>query len=204
MKTEKLSAATNDAKDRIEAGRPYTAIVEVTGVAPIIFHRWSPEDHGEKQRARKGSSASKVDNVETYVWRDKAGNLCLPGENLRMAMIGAAKYRKDPRSPRANATALFKAGVVVTTELASFGVQVWDYLDTRRAIVQRAGIQRVRPALQPGWVLTFELSVILPEYIDPTLLQEVIADAGRFCGFCEMRPTYGRFQVTRFEIKPEV
>ena len=83
-------------------------------------------------------------------------------------------------------------------------MQVWDYLDTRRAIVQRAGIQRVRPALQPGWILTFELSVILPEYIDPTLLQEVIADAGRFCGFCEMRPTYGRFQVTRFEIKPEV
>ena len=45
----------------------------------------------EKAKAAKGSAAKKSDNVESYVWRDGEGNICLPGEYLRGAIVAAAK-----------------------------------------------------------------------------------------------------------------
>jgi len=99
---------------------------------------------------------------------------------------------------------LFKAGVVSLTDLASLGVKDWDYLDRRRVMVQRNGITRVRPAMLKGWKATFLLQVLLPEYIDPQMLNEVIQQAGRFVGIGDFRPTYGRFVVTKFEVLRQI
>ena len=57
----------------------------------------------EKAKAAKNSKAKKTDNLETYVYRCDNGNLGIPGEYLRGSVINAAKYRQDPRSPRASA-----------------------------------------------------------------------------------------------------
>jgi hypothetical protein len=198
-----LSHLDNDGAIRMEMGRPYRAIVVIKGVAPLIFHRWSPGDQSVKGTTRKGGISSKTDNVESYVFRNDAGQLCLPGEYFRQAIIGASKFRKDPRSPRASAVTLFKAGLVCANELSSLGVEAWDYLDTRRAIIQRSAISRVRPALHAGWEATFELDVILAEYIEPSLLQDAVSDAGRFIGVGDFRPTHGRFQTIRFDIERE-
>ena len=51
------------------------------------------------------------------------GLLCIPTEYFRMALIGAAKFKQDPRSPRKSAMDLFKAGVANLTDLCSLGVQ---------------------------------------------------------------------------------
>src|SRR3990167_8069522 len=189
-KVTAMGPLDNDAKWRIEAGRPYRAVIQVVGTAPLIFHRWSGSDVGEKANGRKGSAVSKTDNVESYVYRNLSGGLCLPGEHFRQATINAAKFRTDPRSPRANATALFKAGLVSVDELCDLGVAAWDYLDTRRAIIQRNAINRVRPALHSGWKTTVLFDVLLAEYIDPSFLQDVITDAGRFVGVGDFRPTH--------------
>jgi hypothetical protein len=42
--------------------------------------------------------------------------------------------------------------------------------------------------------------VNLPEYIPPDGLLDVIVNAGRLVGVGDSRPTYGRFQVVRFEL----
>lgn len=51
-----------------------------------------------------------------------------------------------------------------------------------------------------GWRTTVHLQVILPEYVDPTFLQEVMTNAGKLCGVGDFRPTFGRFQITRFAV----
>src|SRR5262249_21208292 len=113
-----------------------------------------------KARAAKNSRGKKVDDVESYVYRNDENELCIPGEYLRGAIVNAAKFRQDPRSPRKSAMDLFKAGVAVTTSLASLGVTEWDYLDKRRVMVQRNGINRVRPAMRAGWKVEFEILVV--------------------------------------------
>lgn len=124
----------------------------------------------------------------------------IPSEYLRGSIIHAAKFRQDPRSPRKSAMDLFKAGIVSLTTLAPLGVDKWDYEHKCRVQVQRNGITRTRPAMKSGWKAAFELMVNLPEYIQPEVLHEVISNAGRLVGMGDFRPTYGRFQVTRFEV----
>lgn len=197
-KITKLSEVTNGAERIIEAGMPYVATVTITGSADFLFHRWNCEAVDEKAKAAKGSKAKKSDDVESYVYRNEAGELCIPGEYLRMAVIGAAKFRQDPRSPRKSAMDLYKAAVVPLTPLASLGKKEWDYEDRRRVVVQRNGINRTRPAMKAGWSVEFDIQVLIPEYVDPNALRETIETAGRLIGIGDFRPTYGRFGITGF------
>jgi hypothetical protein len=195
-----LSPVSDDADEEITATQPYTAEVTIRGSAAILFHRWSNEAVAEKAAAAKGSKAKKSDDLKSYVYRCPNGNLGLPGEYLRQAIIGAARFRQDPRSPRKSAMDLFKAGVVSLTELADLGVKDAEYIDRRRVLIQRNAITRERPALREGWEATIEVMVLLPEYIDRATLHEVITNAGRLIGVGDFRPTYGRFQVTQFKV----
>jgi hypothetical protein len=197
-KKDNLSEVTNDAESSFMA--PYIAEFTIKGTAALLFHRWSNEEVEAKSKAAKGSATKKTDNLESYIYQNEVGEICLPGEYVRQALIHAAKYRQDPRSPRKSAMDLFKAGVVSLTELASLGVDEWDYLDKRRVVIQRSAITRTRPAMLPGWEATFQFQVLLPEYIDSAMLQDVLVQAGRLVGVGDFRPTYGRFSVNKFEV----
>ena len=190
---------TNGAVHAIESNMPYAATFKVEGVAPFLFHRWNVESVEAKANAAKGSKAKKSDDVDNYVYRDADGNLAIPGEYFRMALVGAAKFKQDPRSPRKSAMDLFKAGVAVLDEYCSLGVGDWDYLDRRRVMVQRNGVTRDRPAMRAGWTVEVTLSVLLPEYISQQLLNETMQAAGRLIGVGDFRPSMGRFLVTSFE-----
>lgn len=194
----KIVEPTNGAVGAIAHSFPYTVTVSIEGAADFLYHRWNPESVEAKASAAKGSAAKKNDDVESYVYRNDSGELCIPGEYLRQAIIAAAKFRQDPRSPRKSAQDLFKAAVVTLTPLASVGKKEWDYLDKRRVVIQRNGVNRVRPALRIGWTATFDIMVNLPEYVDRTILRETIESAGRLVGLGDFRPTYGRFGIVAF------
>ena len=191
---------TNGAKATIDLTQPYTVNVTIKGTADILFHRWNCESVAEKSAAAKGSKAKKTDDVESYVYRNDEGELCVPGEYLRGAIINAAKFRQDPRSPRKSAMDLFKAGVISLTQLASLGVKAWDYMHQCRVCVQRNSITRSRPAMKAGYEIEVQLMVNLPEYISPAMLNETISAAGRLIGIGDFRPSYGRFVLVKFDV----
>lgn len=193
-------APSNGAHNGISAQEPYRVEVTIKGVAPILFHRWNCESVESKSKAKKGSAEKKTDDVESYVYRNEKGELAIPGEYLRGAIVGAAKFMQDPRSPRKSAADLFKAAVVSLTPLASLGVKTWDYLDKRRVCIQRNAVTRSRPAMAEGWQCSFVLMVGLPEYIDEHMLNAVIQQAGKLIGLADFRPSYGRFNVVEFKV----
>ena len=195
-----LGDPSNDAEGTVIASAPYTARVTIEGTSALLWRRWSCDDVAAKAAATKGSAAKKTDNIETFVWRNDKGNICLPGEYLRCAVNVAAKYRQDPRSPRKSAMDLFRAGIVCMTELADLKVKSWDYVDRRRVTVQRNGVTRERPGMNKGWRATVDLMILTPEYITASLLREVIVDAGRLVGVGDFRPTFGRFSISQYEI----
>jgi len=197
-KAVRVKDGTNGAKEIIDLSIPYIASVTIAGSSDFLFHRWNNEAVAEKAASAKGSKAKKSDNVESYVYRLDDGTLAIPGEYLRQAIIHSAKFKQDPRSPRKSAMDLYKAGVVALTNLATLGSSDWDYLDSRRVTVNKAGVTRTRPAMSAGWEVTFDFLVNLPEYINPNDLREVIEQAGRLIGIGDFRPTYGRFGVVKF------
>jgi hypothetical protein len=190
-----LSPVSNDGLAVIQGTMPYAVSFTLQGTSAMLFHRWSVEGIAEKAAAAKGSAAKKTDDIDSYVWRTDLGEIALPGEYVRQAVIMAAKFRQDPRSPRKSAMDLYKAAVVSLTELSSLGVQTWDYVDQRRVMIQRSGVTRMRPAFMAGWSADFDFQILLPEYVPGKDLLDVLVNAGRLIGVGDFRPTYGRFAV---------
>lgn len=199
-------APTNGAVETIGSSEPYVATIIIKGVSDLLFHRWNCEAVEAKGNAAKGSKAKKTDNIESYVYRDDDGVLCLPGEYVRQAIIHAAKFRQDPRSPRKSAMDLYKAAIVslsplspITSHAGKF-LETWEYEHKCRVTIQRSGITRTRPAIKAGWAVETQLAVLLPEYVRPNDLHDVLTNAGRLVGLADFRPTYGRFQIASFDI----
>jgi hypothetical protein len=199
-KVTALSNVSNDAKLDIEIQTPYMIEAKIEGTSAMLFHRWSVEAVEEKANAAKGSKSKKTDNVESYIYRDEKGHVAVPSEYFRQAIIHAAKFKQDPRSPRKSAMDLFKAGIATIGELCSLGVKEPDYMDRRRVVIQRNGITRTRPAMLAGWKCAVSLQVLLPEYINPAMMNETLQYAGRIVGVGDFRPSFGRFMVTGFDV----
>jgi len=191
---------TNGEESFIEMQKPYRVEIELEGVCPMLFHRWNNESVAAKSRAKKGSIEKKTDDTESFMWKDEKGFLCVPGEYVRQAVIHAAKYEQDPRSPRKSMMDLMKAALVSLTELASLGVKEPDYVDMRRVVIQRSSVTRSRPAMRTGWKAVFVLMINLPEYIPAPRLNHLIQQAGRIGGLGDFRPSFGRYNVNRFEV----
>lgn len=198
-----LPEILNGVENSVKFETPYVVNVEIIGACPLIFHRWSNEGVAAKAAAKKGSKEKKSDNVEEFVYRDEDGHICLPGEYLRMAMVYAAKFKQDPRSPRKSAFDLFKAGIIPLTEMAKIngGTDKWDFIDQRRVLIQRNAITRMRPSFLKGWSAEVDIMVNTPEYIDYQMFSEVLSTAGRLIGVGDFRPTYGRFDIARCSIQ---
>lgn len=193
----------NAANVDIEQSTPYIARVTLEGVSALLFHSYNNEAVAEKAKAAKGSAAKKTDNLESYAHRTADGLLGIPGVALTEAIANAGRSKPDPRSPRKAMRDLLRATVLPLQDVAPFEsrTQTWDYEDARRAVVQRAAVTRIRPAMRTGWRCTFELLINAPEYLPPTTLLTLINDAGRFVGLLDFRPTFGRFVVVHFEIE---
>ena len=180
--------------------QPFTVEVVIEGTAPIMFHRYDCDAMEAKGRAKKGSIEKKTDDLESYCYRvPETGELGFPSANLKMAILQSAKFSQDPRSPRKSAMDIFKAGIKISPEVASFGIKAWDYVDRRGVVVNHGRVPRSRPCLKSNWRATYFIQVILPEYISDKFLYEVLARTGKTIGIGELRPDLGTFQIVKFE-----
>jgi hypothetical protein len=183
----------------VELSSPFVAEVSIEGTEPILLHRYDCESVAAKGAARKGSKEKKSDNLESYVYRNEKNQIVIPGINFKACLCETAKFSQDPRSPRKSARDLFRAGIKVVND-ASFGHVNWEYVDKRKVSVQRNAVTRQRPAFGPGWELTYQINVLLPEYIDKNWLQEIVTRAGRVTGLGDFRPDFGLFNVNQFKV----
>lgn len=196
-----IAPVSNGAQEIIGYEQPYQAIVTIEGTAPILFHAYNVESVKEKAGAAKGSKAKKSDDVESYVYRSPQGYLGIPGLMFCASIAHAARRVQDPSSPRKSMRDLALAVIIPDDEIALFEPKVkdWDFTDIRRVVVQRAAVPRERPAMRAGWRITFRLSVNAPEYVSPAMLRSLITKAGKFSGLGDFRPSFGRYDIVRFE-----
>jgi hypothetical protein len=199
-----LSNVTGQGASVFRSAQPFPVEITCEGVADLVYHAWDVDAVQAKGEAKKGSKAKKEDDLESYVYRTTEGYLAVKSDWFYAACIQAARSIRDPRSPRKNGMDLVKAAIF---PLADFFPllpkrKTWDYIDRRRAVVQHAAITRCRPAVLAGWTTTIRMQLALPDLLSKQDLHALLIEAGRTCGVAEMRPRFGRFQVTQFKELP--
>lgn len=193
-------AVSNGAQNLIRLSEPYKAIVKIQGTEKLLLHSWNNEAIKAKSEAKRGSAQKKTDDVENYVQRDEDGHIAIPTLNFCASIREAGRDYQDPSNPRKMFRDRLKAIVVPFKEWGKIngGVKKWEEEDSRRVVIQKAGITRTRPAFQKGWTIEFEIMVMAPEYLSPELLRNIIDVAGLFQAIGDFRPTYGRYRVESF------
>ena len=169
----------------------------------------SPLGMDRDSRKQKGSKEKKTDNVESYVYRNEDGALCMPALNMKAAICNAAKKFKDPASTRASAKDLVKGGIVVDPFLSPFmrggkPLKDWDTIDERGVGVNQSKVIRSRPMLTDDWKLKFDITVVDSEYISPDLIYDIISRACNFSALGDYRPDFGRFVIDEFKVLREI
>lgn len=194
------------ANDILAAPAQVIVHVRLEGVAKMLFHRYDCADVEAKGKAGKGSKTKKTDNINSYVYRDDDGHLVVPAENLHSCLALSAKSFQDPRSPRKSAQDLFKAGILVLpdylllTKRDGSTMDTWDFVDTRRCLVQQSAVSRSRPGIEAGWTLEADVHILLPNLISIEMFRAVLANAAGTVGLCDFRPRFGRFQATEANV----
>jgi hypothetical protein len=191
--------------------QPYSIDFAVQGTRGYLFNRYDvPANPEPKQKGVK------VDRpLESMVTLDSDGHLACRAVQLWNSVVAAGKYRPNPRSTKGSFSVILKEALEIAgthprhPDLLTFTAQGkpydgWDFEYSSR--VKNGGafaghVTRVRPALEPGWVLEGRATILLPQYVTVPQLHEVFEMAGRFGGIGDGRTGglgFGRFMVRAF------
>lgn len=170
--------------------------VEITGIAPLLQHRFPTEEHGINKSKAKKQVYDPKEEAEKCLYRNAKGEIYEPAEHIFQAMVRAAvdfKFEKKKSYKDA-----ITSGIFVTPDEIPLISDIPFEIDARGAVVQRSRIIRWRPRFNQ-WKLRFNIEVIDSDNISTNALKEILEKAGSAKGLGDYRPRFGRFMVTAFK-----
>lgn len=181
----------------------YTIKTTIEGVAPILFNRWTDAaEKGIRTGVTGGKMSEAARDAEAYekVYRNEAGDLIVPGWNVKRSLLDGCK-RAGLKEGKASMAPFLFATVFVDGD-PCFGVTEPDYIDQksgRRPARTGGAVLIQRPALKAGWKLPIVLNVV-DDRRNPDAIRRSLEEAGVMIGLCDFRPEYGRFVVREWEV----
>jgi hypothetical protein len=177
--------------------------VELTGIAPVKFNKPTAEavkglNPGTKAQKREDAAGREAEAMDRLYF---AADGCIgaPARQIKRVVLDGASMGTI-KIGRKSAVAYLKGTVMVTE--GSFGVEQPDGIveDVVR-IPPRTGalVLKAWPILNVGWRLTFELTLLHPAVLGPSVARAALDSAGLLAGLGTERPEYGRFTVSKWE-----
>ncbi len=170
--------------------------IELTGIAPLLQHRFDTENHGVNTPKNKKKVYDPKEEAEKCLYRNPNGGIYQPAEHIFQSMVKASvdfKYEKK-RSYKDVIT----SGIVVSPEEIPL-ITEGDYeIDARGVVIQRARVIRWRPRFSK-WKLRFTINILDDENISIPVVKDILEKAGSSKGIGDYRPRFGRFMVTQFK-----
>jgi hypothetical protein len=168
--------------------------IEVTGVAPLLMHRFDVAEHSEGVSKKKKKVYMVKEDAENSCYRNKEGKLFMPNEWFYVALVKAGT--KQIYDGKKTYKDIFKSGLIVEPEEIILDQQKYE-IDLRGVVVQRARIVRARPKFAK-WSASFEITILDEDLISAQVLKEALEHAGQN-GVGDYRPRFGRFMVSKFK-----
>lgn len=179
-------------------------LVEIEGIAPVIFNRFFDPDALDQEGKRKKTKKEYADEVPLKVYRDKwpNGNLGLPAMNLKKCILEGCKSA-GIKLGRKSAMPYMRATVFFESDFVLFNSKIKKYDGVHECTGRRpprtgAMVNIKRPYLNTGWKMQFVL-LFYDERISLDIGKDSLTEGGLMCALGDHRPEYGRFQVNKFE-----
>jgi hypothetical protein len=178
-------------------------IVEIEGTSPLLMHSCENmmQQSATKNPAKNYDPKIEAENV---AYRNKSGDLIVPGRCLKACILNAASWykfgKKSAKQIIAGCTRIEPYEIVLTNKK---GKALKKYeIDLRPVVVQRSRIIRSRPRLDE-WQLKFDLIYNDDIIGDVKILQSIIEEAGQRIGILDNRPQKygenGTFELISFK-----
>lgn len=178
--------------------------VKITGMAPLLMHRFSEEAEADLQAETKRSKkdpGTDEEQAEQGAYRLEDGALYVPAEAVYQAAVKAAVGFKVKGARGKTYKDAAKGNLIIEPEyipLSADGNPIKEYVvDKRRVRIQRNAVMRCRPRVEE-WEAEFEAQIINHEMLPAEVLNSILSHAGQTCGLLDYRPRFGRFMVSRF------
>jgi hypothetical protein len=190
-----------------------TIEVEISGVVPLLMHKFSAAAEADLQGDVKKSVRKKETSeeaAEEVAYRlepesgEKKGKLYIPAEHVYQSMVKAASSFQVKGQGKKTYKDAVSGNVLIDPEFISLldveGKPCYDYeIDTRPVRIGKSRVMRHRPVIQK-WRLKFTLKVLDDDALPESVANAVLVKAGESKGVADYRPRFGRFMVIKFEI----
>ncbi len=170
--------------------------VEITGIAPLLQHRFATEEHGVGMSKGKKKVYYPKEEAEKCLYRNVKGEIYEPSEHVYQAMVRAAVDFKFEK--KKSYKDVITSGLLIQPDEIPLIHEVDYEIDARGVVVQRARIIRWRPRFNK-WKLSFIIDILDDENIATPTLKEILERAGATKGIGDYRPRFGRFYVSEFK-----
>jgi len=176
--------------------------VKITGISPLLMHRFSEEGLEPKKSTRK-STKQTTDDVHSYLYQDKkCGTIYQPSTHIIATLKKGGARFQIPGQGKLTYKNMMGSGVVICIpdEIPHLYPE-WE-VDTRSVVIGRARVMRSRPVFKK-WALEFELEIDEME-VPNDVVKEILEYSGKRVGIGDFRPekggSFGRFEVSKWKI----
>lgn len=177
--------------------------VRIEGTKPLLMHSTRGMTDGPK--LARGAVLPPKEEAELALYKNKAGQVVIPGDSILGALKAAASDFKVKGKGKTTYKKFVDSGLEIEVD-AVISPQEWE-LDSRPVAVQKSRVIRSRPRFDE-WSAEFVITVLDTDtwidvfdevYGGGGVLKDILEAAGKFKGICDFRPRFGRFRVASFE-----
>ena len=181
---------------------------KVKGVSPMMMHSdrmCNPLDELTKELKAVTSKRKKTDadyeemsriEFKAGLYFDDTLGPYLPAQNIEATLINAGKLSKQGSTVKRALMVMedkipveYKGPRTIETMYADRA----SFVDVRSVVVQRARLMRTRPIFR-DWAVSFSVAYDEGSF-NEDVVRQIVETAGKFVGFGDYRPRYGRFQI---------
>jgi len=175
--------------------------ITIKGETDILMHNPAGSMKIASNELAKKVIPTPEEEAEASTYKLPDGTLAIPAVSLRNSILQATS---GVRLNKKAARPFFAAALLPADELFPIlnekGNMLSNYvIDTRRAVIQRAGIMRSRARIETPWVVVANYKFVSATGVTADLVRQMATEAGRSVGILDYRPQktgwYGTFSV---------
>jgi len=171
--------------------------VKVKGTAPLLMNKFTDTSQDAAKSNRGKKVYDPTEEAEKKSYRTQDGKLYLPGTHFKASMVKAGADIK--MSGRKTCKDFIKAGLFILDDEIVLDQQEYE-IHSEPVVIQRARVMSWRPKFKQ-WSCKFTIELLDEDYLNPSLVKQVLESAGRFKAVGDHRPEYGRFEIVDFKVQ---